>query len=136
MSFETLPYSAAESAAALSGASARSYSTGKSPGLASDGTNLAPISRLALNVSVSGYSAGEVDLIVQTAPSEADADGEWVDTDSRINGIVANGNYTLEVTDPIMDKVRIAYVPNTGASAGATFTGTVTGRWLCDGPIN
>ncbi len=96
---------------------------------AASGKTEAPVYRLGIQVTVASFSGGEINLVVQTAPSEADADGEWDDTDTRINGIVANGSYSIEVTNPIMDKVRIAFVPVTA------FTGTITPRWLCSQPI-
>ena len=128
--FSQYPYSAADSVETLSGASSTSYTDGVTPGYNStSGKMEAPVQALGLQVTVSGFGGGEVDLVLQTAPSEADADGEWLNTDNRINGIVADGSYSINITAPIMDKVRLALVPVTA------FTGVITPRWLCTAPI-
>ena len=122
------PFAVTEAAVALAAASATAYSTGANVG--KSGTIVyAPVSQLGLSVVVSGFSAGEVDIVIQTATSEADANGEWVDTGDRINGVGANGTYQIEIVNPIIDKVRIAVEINT------TATMTLTPSWISDNQL-
>lgn len=122
------PFAVTEAAVALSSTSATTYSTGANVG--KEGSIVyGPVAQLGLSVVVSGFSAGEIDIVVQTATSEADADGEWVDTGDRINGVAANGTYQIEIVNPIIDKVRIA------AEINSTATMALTPTWISDSPL-
>lgn len=122
------PFAVTEAAVALSSAGSTTYSTGTNVGL--EGAIVyAPVGQLGLSVVVSGFSAGEVDIAVQTATSEADTDSEWVDTGDRINGIGANGTYQIEIVNPILDKVRLAIEIN------STATMSLTPTWVSDNKL-
>lgn len=122
------PFAVTEAAVALSSAGSTTYSTGANVG--KEGAIVyAPVGQLGLSVVVSGFGAGEVDIAVQTATSEADTDSEWVDTGDRINGIGANGTYQIEIVNPILDKVRIAIEIN------STATMTLTPTWVSDNKL-
>lgn len=122
------PFAVTEAAVALSSASATTYSTGANVGKEGS-TVYAPVAQLGLSVVVSGFSAGEIDIVVQTATSEADADGEWVDTGDRINGVAADGTYQIEIVNSILDKVRVA------AEINSTATMTLTPTWISDNKL-
>lgn len=77
------------------------------------------------NPSAGGFGAA-FDAIMQTATDDATVDGDWIDTDTRINGIAAAGTYSVEGTDPVMDRVRLRL-------AGIGFLGvSVRTQWLSD----
>ena len=70
-------------------------------------------------IEVTGAFAGDsFDCIVQTSVEDAGTGNEfWVDTNSRVNGITATGQYQLHITDPIVAQCRLRIVRNAGAAA-------------------
>jgi len=75
-------------------------------------------------------AASSFDAIVQTAVENAPpglVPDLWVDTNSRINGIAALGQYQLHITDPIISKCRLRIVRTAGAA-----TPTWSTTWLSD----
>lgn len=124
-------YGVADSTEMFAASSATVYTDGAVPGYSSSGSRTGSPGVLGVNITASGISGGDVAVAVQTAPSEADADDEWIDTGLVLAvDISANGNYSLVVSEdtPIMDKVRLKYTAN-------AFTGTLAARWVCDAVI-
>jgi hypothetical protein len=79
-------------------------------------------------IEVTGaFGADNFDAIVQTAVENASPSATWVDTNSRVNGIVVAGQYQLHITDPILSRCRLKIVKNAGA---ADVTWTI--RWMSD----
>lgn len=77
------------------------------------------------NPSGGGFGAA-FDAIVQTAAADAAVDTDWVDTTTRINGIAAPGSHSIQVTDPVLDQVRLRLT-----SAGNLGVNVRT-HWLAD----
>lgn len=79
----------------------------------------------------SGLGALDVDIVVQTAPSGASsASTQWIDTDTRINSLIAFDTYAIPVTSPVLDLLRAKIVKNEG-TADVVFQF----RWGADRPL-
>ena len=77
------------------------------------------------NPSGGGFGA-MFDAIVQTATDGVTTTADWVDTNTRINGINAAGVFTVQVADPVLDRVRLRY-------AGVGFLGFNSRvHWMSD----
>lgn len=123
MASDTLPFETTEAARTSAGAVTNLYSTGIL--LQGRTTGLAVI--LQMSDPGGGYES-QCDAIVQTAQTGVlgSDHASWRDTNSRINGIVDAGTYSLQVTDPVMMQVRLRF-SNTGDLDAA-----IRVRWLMD----
>jgi len=78
------------------------------------------------NESGGGFGA-QFDAIVQTADFRAAGDGDWYNTNTRENNIAGPGVFSLQVTDPVLDLLRIQL------DAGAGILGClIRTHWLAD----
>jgi len=88
---------------------------------------------LGVIVVVDGtFDTANYDIVVQTAANAAGPgnSGDWMDTNSRINGVDAAGTYRIPVADPVIDKVRLKYVDHLFGATDITFTATWVGDRL------
>jgi hypothetical protein len=115
MSYAQSKNSVTEVQLVLAAEAADQFTVGATPWVSTD--------TMLLTVEVENFAGGEVNIVVQTADEDVTTDAEWVDTYTRINGIVADGTYTIELNDPIMFQVRAK------VEIVSDFTGDITVRW-------
>lgn len=129
MAFEIVPQGVSETAAVT-------FGSGAGPAFSS-GVQLddPQYQRAVLFCTVSDGGGGlgslDVDVVVQTAPTGASASTDWIDTDTRINSIIAFDSYEISITSPVLDLLRAKIVKN-----GGTVDVSFQFRWGADRPLS
>lgn len=82
---------------------------------------------LEVGLPLGGVFGAQFDAIVQTADFRAAGAGDWYNTNTRENNIAGPGVFSLQVTDPVIDLLRIQL------DAGAGILGCmIRTHWLAD----
>jgi hypothetical protein len=112
MAFEIINHGVVEAAAVVFGSGAGpAYSAGAQ---LDNPQYLAAAMFCVVSDGGDGLGDLDVDIVVQTAPEDAVSDADWMDTKTRINGIIAFGSYQILVTDPVLSNIRAKIVKNAG----------------------